>query len=291
MYVDRFHQKNERSRRVFGSVFYDKLNDLVRHNHDSDLNDNKLTNLDSITVNRNPNSVNELSTKKYIDDQLDKNTILRFNQTLESYLKVSAGNDTYKLTKNYKIQIADTTMIKTGYTGGYLLPAWRNFCNDKDNNGKIHNYMKSTKTNFPSSESGATSLPQIGDSFMCTETSSNNHGNKVFVSFERTDIIQISNKTFADNRFSILTIDSLKSMGRFRIQLLLEDDTWSTSYNLPKNDIDTSTDWTLVTLNFTEESYGIKLIYDQIDTAHADMCFSKKNNNTLSILNGSSDIF
>ena len=51
-------------------------------------------------------------------------------------------------------------------------------------------------------------------------------------------------------------------MGRFRIQLLLEDNTWSTRYNIPKNDrySDSSTDRTLVSLNFTQENYGIKLI-------------------------------
>ena len=65
-------------------------------------------------------------------------------------------------------------------------------------------------------------------------------------------------------------------MGRFRIQLLLEDNTWSTRYTIPKNDrySDTSTKWTLVSLNFAVENYGIKLIYDQIDSFHADMCFS-----------------
>ena len=71
---------------------------------------------------------------------------------------------------------------------------------------------------------------------MCIETSSNNHGNNVFVGFERTDIIQISIIIFYYSRFSILTNDSLKSMGRFRIQLLLEDNTWSTRYNIAKND-------------------------------------------------------
>ena len=65
-------------------------------------------------------------------------------------------------------------------------------------------------------------------------TSSNNHGYNVFVGFERTDIVQLSNITFYHNRFSILTNDSLKSMDRFRIQLLLEDNTWSTRYNIPK---------------------------------------------------------
>ena len=111
---------------------------------------------------------------------------------------------------------------------------------------------------------------------MYIETSSNNHGNNVFVSFERTDIFQISNITFYYNRFSILTNNSLKPMGRFGIQLLLEDNTWSTRYNIPKNDrfSDSSTDWTIVNLIFTQENYGNRLIYDQIDTPHADMCFS-----------------
>ena len=65
-------------------------------------------------------------------------------------------------------------------------------------------------------------------------------------------------------------------MGRFRIQLLLEDDTWNTQYIIAKNTQynTTSTEWTLLNLDFTVENYGIKLISDQIDTAHADMCFS-----------------
>ena len=114
---------------------------------------------------------------------------------------------------------------------------------------------------------------------MYKETSSNNHGHeRVFVSLERTDIIQITNITFYYKRFRILTIDSMK--GHFRIQLLLSDNTWSTRYNILKNDrySDTSTDWTLLNSKFTEETYGIKLIYDQIDTHHADMCFSNITN-------------
>ena len=119
-------------------------------------------------------------------------------------------------------------------------------------------------------------MPPVGTAFLFIETSSTNKGGSVFVSWERTDIIQITNITFYYNRFSILTNDSLKSIDRFRIQLLLEDNTWSTWYNIPKNDrhSDTSTDWTLVSLNFTVENYGINNIYDQIDTPHADMCFS-----------------
>ena len=76
--------------------------------------------------------------------------------------------------------------------------------------------------------------------------------------------------------FQFLNNESLKSMSRFRIQLLLEDNTWSMIYNIPKNDrySDTSTDWTLLGLFFTVEKYAIKLIYDQMDTPHADMCFS-----------------
>ena len=111
---------------------------------------------------------------------------------------------------------------------------------------------------------------------MYIETSSNNHGNNVFVSWERTDIVQITKITFYYNRFSILTYDSLKNMGRFRIQLLLDDNTWSTQYTIAKNTqySDNSTDWTLLNLDFTVENYGIKLILDEIDTTHSDMCFS-----------------
>ena len=111
---------------------------------------------------------------------------------------------------------------------------------------------------------------------MYIETSSNIHGNNVFVSFARIDIIQITNITVYYNRFSILTNDSLKSMGRFRIQLLLEDNIWTTQYTIAKNIqySTSSTEWSLLNLDFTTEIYGIKLIYDQIDTPHADMCFS-----------------
>ena len=65
-----------------------------------------------MTVNRDPASGNELSRKKYFHTELDKNTILRFNQTLESYLKVSVGNDTFILIKYDKIQIIDNTEIR-----------------------------------------------------------------------------------------------------------------------------------------------------------------------------------
>ena len=275
-YVDQFHQENERSRRDVGLGFYDESIDLVKNNQDNDLNDNKLNNLDSITVNRNPNLDNELASKKYIDDELDKNTVLRFNQTLQNYLKVSVGNDIYNLTKYDKIQITDTTEMRYPNIGSDLLQKWNIKCNNKKNQSRITDFIKSSKTNSPTSYSGAESLPPIGNSFMYIETSSNNQGNNVFVSWERTDIFQITNITFYHNRFSILTNDFKKPMGRFRIELLLEDNTWSTRYNILKNYrySDSSTQWILVSLNFTVENYGIRLVYDQIDTPHADMCFS-----------------
>ena len=54
---------------------------MVKNNQDNDLNDENLTNLDSITVNRNPSLDNELA-KKYVDDSLGSHNILRFIQTL-----------------------------------------------------------------------------------------------------------------------------------------------------------------------------------------------------------------
>ena len=90
------------------------------NDQDNEIDNRKLTNLDSITVNRNPNLDNELANKEYIDDELDKNTVLRFKQTLQNYLKVSDGNDTYNLTKYDKVQFTDTTIIKYPNTGGLL---------------------------------------------------------------------------------------------------------------------------------------------------------------------------
>ena len=67
-------------------------------------------------------------------------------------------------------------------------------------------------------------------------------------------------------------------MGSFRIQIILKDNTWSTRNIMPHNDrySDTSLDWTLVSLIFSEKNYGKRLCYDQIDTANADLWFSKK---------------
>ena len=133
-YVDQFHQENERSRRNVGLDFYDESNDIVKNNQDNDLNDNKLTNINSITINKNPTDDNHVSNKKFIDDELDKNTTLRFNETLQNYLKISVGNDTNNLTKYNKKQLTDITTMKAGNTGPNLLPFWKIICNYKNNN-------------------------------------------------------------------------------------------------------------------------------------------------------------
>ena len=98
-YVAQFHNDNERNRRDVGLSVYNKEVDLVKNIQDNDFNDNKLTNLDSVVVNGDPISDRELANKKYVDNSVGDNNVLRFNQTLENYLKVSVGNDTYNLSK------------------------------------------------------------------------------------------------------------------------------------------------------------------------------------------------
>ena len=96
---------------------------------------------------------------------------------------------------------------------------------------------------------------------MFFEVSTNNHGdNKCFVSIERTDIIQISNITFYYNRHSFMTDDSKKGMGRLRVQLLLDDGNWTTVYTIERDaDLhETSTEWSLLNLDFTIKNFGIK---------------------------------
>ena len=62
-HLDQFHQKNEYSRRDSGIDFYNISSDIVKINQDKSSNDNNLTNLDSVTVNRKPSSENELANK------------------------------------------------------------------------------------------------------------------------------------------------------------------------------------------------------------------------------------
>ena len=265
---------------------------IVRNNQDNDFGNYNLTNINSITLNKQAENDDEVITKAYVDQfhqesersrrdlgidfYNESSTILRFNQILQNYLKVSVGNDTYNLTKYNKIQITDTTEIKYPNIGSVLLQKWYIKCNNKNDISKVGDFIKSTRSNSPFSNSGQEGLSPIGDSFMYIETSSNNHGSNVWVSWERTDIIQITKIEFYYNRYSILTNDNLKNMGRFRIQLLLDDNVWSTQYTIAKNTRynDSPTEWSLLNLDFTIENYGIKLILDQIDTAHSDMAFS-----------------
>ena len=114
--------------------------------------------------------------KKYVDDSLGGDNVLGFDQTIENDLKFYVGNDVYNLSKYDKKQVTDTSIIIYPNNGGYLLQNWVIKCNDKNNNRKIQNSIKSTKTNSPTSYSGATSLPLIGNSFMNIEIKSNIHG-------------------------------------------------------------------------------------------------------------------
>ena len=106
-YVDSLHESS-RNRRDLSSVLNDQ---------DNESDNNKLTNLNSVTVNRNATSDNEVSNKKSLDDSIGEGTIVRFNKTLQNYLKLSVGKDTYNLTKYDRIQITDTTIIKNPNTG------------------------------------------------------------------------------------------------------------------------------------------------------------------------------
>ena len=57
------------------------------------------SNLDSMTVNRNPTIDEAVTNTKYVDNELDKTTSLWFNQSLQNYLKVSVGDIVYNVTK------------------------------------------------------------------------------------------------------------------------------------------------------------------------------------------------
>ena len=115
-YIDNLHQINT-NRRDLSSVFNDR---------DNEFDNNKLTNLDSITNNKYPSSDNELANKKYVDDSIGEGNVLRIDQTLQNYLKVSVGGDVYNPTKKDRIHIVDTTEIKFPNRGSDFLQKWKN---------------------------------------------------------------------------------------------------------------------------------------------------------------------
>ena len=131
-YVDQFHQENERSRRDLGIDFYNESSDLVKNNQDNNFNDNKLTNINSITINNNPSDANHVSNKKYIDEELDKNTIVRLNDdSNDRYLQVHINNTAYNLQIYNQTQTIDTTKLIFPNTGTDLLQNWKIVCNNR----------------------------------------------------------------------------------------------------------------------------------------------------------------
>ena len=80
------------------------------------------------------------------------------------------------MAKYDKTQNTDKTEIKFPNIGSDLLQKWNINCNNKNNDSKVGNFLKSTITNSPTGHSGATSLPPISNSFMYIETISINHG-------------------------------------------------------------------------------------------------------------------
>ena len=164
-----------------------------------------------------------------------------------------------------KTQIIDVTEIISPNTGHDLLYKWAIKCKDRNGGGKPQDFIKSTMTKSPTGESGPESIPPIGKAFMYIETSQNNHdstNDDVWVSFERTDIIHISNITFYYNRYSTSS-ESLRNMCRMDIQLL-RNGNWETFYTIEKDTeftIDKTT-WILLNLDITSQpNYGIKYFF------------------------------
>ena len=101
---------------------------MVKNNQDNDFNDSKLINIISITINNIPTNNNHVSNKKYVDHELDKNTIVRLNdESNDRCLKVNIYNSTYNLQIYNKILLADTTIIKFPNNGDSLLANWSIF--------------------------------------------------------------------------------------------------------------------------------------------------------------------
>ena len=74
-----------------------------------------------------------------------------------------------------------------------MLQQWITNYYDKNSSSILQTFEESPKASTSTTNTGATSLPPIGDSFMFVEKSGINFGQNSSGSFERTDFIQISN--------------------------------------------------------------------------------------------------
>ena len=206
-YIDRLHEENERSRRDLGLSFYDEEVDLGTKNQNNDFNNIKITNVRSFQIIDRPANDNDAMYKKYLVDEIDSNTIVRVNDNSnDRYLQVQVNNIPYNLQIYNKTQILDSTKMMIPNTGHDLFQNWKIICNNRNGEGRPSDFIKSTKTNSPTGNSGATSWPPIGNAFVVVETTHNNYiksNDNVFVSFERTDIIHISKFALYYYRFSI----------------------------------------------------------------------------------------
>ena len=116
---------------------------------------------------------------------------------------------------------------------------------------------------------------------MYLETSGNNYNgsnDNVFVSFERTHIIHISNMTFYHNRFST-SKPNKRGMGILEVQLIING-SWETEFTIEedKNFSTLSTDWTFLNMNIVSQpNYGKKVFCSGVNISHADMVFSEFN--------------
>ena len=79
---------------------------------------------------------------------------MRLNDnTNENYLQVRLKYTPYILQLYNKTQMIDATTIKYSNTGTYLLTNWKIEANDKNGDGRIGQWLNSTKTNSFTSSS------------------------------------------------------------------------------------------------------------------------------------------
>ena len=118
-----------------------------------------LTNLNSVIVHREPCLYNELANKNNVDASIGNGNIIRFNQTLQVFVKVSVGNDIYNFTKYGRRQITDITNIKNPTHGGCISQQWIFGRNDKKGNCKTNSFIKSSISSTRTGSNSGTKLP------------------------------------------------------------------------------------------------------------------------------------
>ena len=200
--------------------------------------------------------------------------LLKYVDKNHKYIKVNILNESYYLQTYKEELLLDHTSYTHPNTGNDLLPRWT--LNTLDINGVKNNssFFKSTNLHTPSSKTGMYESLKIR---MFIESSSPNFSidNSTFCSMERNDLSNVKHIYFRYGRYSDSSDSHPKVMLRMDIDIINNDQTYTTITSIEENTTYSQTwhnqGWLTMNLPISDDNKGVRFNFTQISQANCDM--------------------